>query len=102
MDDRRAAETFSRQQADALVGRRRVPCFRIETLERAELGAVEVGIVEIAAGLQHDYVRARGGENSSGSCTSRARADNADVAGQLHFAASALPAQESSTRMRTS
>ena len=59
VDDGAAAEAGAGQDADALVvGRGRAPAV-IEAAQAVELGAVEVRVLVVASGLEHDDIETR-------------------------------------------
>ena len=58
----------------------------VHAREALELAAVEVGVVVVAARLEHDHVEARRGQHGRRRAAAGARADDADVAVELGVA----------------
>ena len=80
--DRASAETRAGEDPHRLVARGR-RCVAEVASVAPKLGAVEIPIVVVVAGLEHDDVEARGGQTSSGRPAAGARSDDAHVALEL-------------------
>src|SRR6267143_645967 len=86
INDGRAAEAFSCKQAYAVIGSGGKARFGIEPLKTTELGAVEVVVIVITAGLKNDHVLSRSTENSSGGAATGAGTHDANFTRQIHLA----------------
>lgn len=69
-----------------MIGSRGEAAFRIKALKTAKLGAVEVGVVKIAAGFEDNDILPRCREHRGGRTSTGARADDANIAGQSRVA----------------
>jgi hypothetical protein len=66
IDDRGAAETFAGQQSHAVIRRGGKATFRIKISKAAELRAVKIRVIVIAAGFENDYIFSSCRENGRG------------------------------------
>ena len=81
--DRAAAEAGAREQAHALVVGGDAAAVQVEAGVPGQLGAVEVLLGVVAAGLEHHHVEARRGEHARGRAAAGARAHDHHVAVEL-------------------
>src|SRR5882724_5034029 len=85
VDDCRAAEAFAGKQTDAVIGGGGETRFGVETLKTAELGAVEVVVIVITAGLKNDNVLPCRSKNGRGGAAASAGTNDANVTRQIHL-----------------
>src|SRR5215208_3469802 len=78
--DRAAPEARAGEDPDSLVVRRGRAAPVVEAAQAVQFRSVEVGVLEVAADLEHDHVEAGLGEHGRRYAAARARSDDADVA----------------------